>query len=189
MSQVIQSIITLLWKTPVAFLRGWWQIIKRLFANALEFSKSLGTAWLLLILSLAVISVAGWPWFSYQIQFEQIEFYGVRSRFWTFFTSAGFLGLIVSLIQFPHRRSLFWGLSVAALIAWILGLIWPGLVHVTFHPDTSYEILLAFWIYPGVLLAAVAASLLLPATAGWDIARAYQNLNRHPDSPLPDRAR
>ncbi|MBI38397.1 MAG: hypothetical protein CMF59_02270 [Leptospiraceae bacterium] len=181
MSQVVQSIIIFLWKTPVAFLKGWWQVGKKSIHSLLEFCKSLGTGWLLLMASLAVIAVAGWPWFSYEIQFEQLEVYGVRSRFWTFFTSAGFLGLIVSLVQFPHRRTIFWVLSAVALLAWIAGLIWTSTVHVTFHQDTSFQTLIPFWIYPGLLATSVLASLLLPREAGWDVTSAYHNLNRHPE--------
>ena len=184
MTQAIQSIITLIWKTPVNFSKGWWQILKGISRQTSHFCKSLGSAWLLLIASLAVILVAGWPWVSYEIQFEQLELYGVRSRFWTFFTFAGFLGLIVSLIQFPYRRSILWFFSALAILAWVAGLIWPSAVHVTFHPDTDYQILYSFWMYPGALALSFLTSFLLPSSAGWDIASAYQSLNRHPE-PMP----
>ena len=185
MSQAIQNLIALIWKTPVAFFRGWWRLIQGAYKLLIDFLSSLGGGWVLLLLSFVTVLVAGWPWFSYQIQFEQIEFYGVRSRFWTFFTFAGVLGMIAVLIQFPYRRILYLTIASVAIVAWIVGLIWPSLLHVNFHPETTYEILLPFWIYPGVLGACIVGSLLLPDEAGWDIAGSYRSLNRQPE-PLPD---
>ena len=74
--------------------------------------------------------------------------------------------------------------SALAILAWVAGLIWPSAVHVTFHPDTDYQILYSFWMYPGALALSFLTSFLLPSSAGWDIASAYQSLNRHPE-PMP----
>lgn len=184
MSQIIQDIIHLIWSTPLAFLRGSFRIIRSGSGTMMDFWARLGPGWLFLVVSLAVTILGGWPWFSYAIQFDELEVYGVRSRLWTFFTFAGFLGMLICLLQFPLRRLAFWVVSVLALILWTVGILWPEL-HVRFHPDTSYSILLAHWIYPGSLAVSILTSFLLPGNAGWDILQSYRNLNQKPD-PLPE---
>ena len=181
-SKIIQSIIQLIWLTPISFLRGWWTILRRGSGAIVAFLSSLGGGWILLLTSLSVCVLAAWPWFGYQIQLEEVESYAIRSRFWTFFALSGFTGILVALIQFPFRKLIFTGLAVLALLLWLAGLLWPLSIHVRFHPETAYDVLLPYWIYPGALLASLLSSLLLPDEAGWNIAASYHGLNRQPET-------
>ena len=178
--KIVQGTIQLIWLTPLSFVRGWWTILRRGSGAMASFLRSLGAAWILLLTSMAVCVLAAWPWFGYQIQLEEVESFAIRSRFWTFFALPGFVGIVSSVIQFRFRRLIFPGLAILALLLWLAGLLWPLAIHVRFHPETAYSVLLSYWIYPGVLVASLLSSFLLPDEAGWDIAGSYQNLNRRP---------
>ena len=183
MNQVLHNLLALVWQVPVAFALGWRDILRRRGRALLEFFGSIKGGWILLIVSTLTAICAALPWFDYQVQFEELETYGIRSELWTLFLLPGFLGILFPLIQFPRRKSIQLGTAVIVLLVWIAGLIWPHQIHVDFHPATSYQVTVFYWIYPGLLIGTILATLMLPPESGWNYSGVMERLQNEPDHP------
>ena len=74
-------------------------------------------------------------------------------------------------------------LGQIVLLVWIAGLIWPHQIHVDFHPATSYQVTVFYWIYPGLLIGTILATLMLPPESGWNYSGVMERLQNEPDHP------
>ncbi|MCS7204751.1 MAG: hypothetical protein NZ853_03560 [Leptospiraceae bacterium] len=126
--------------------KGWRNLVLFLFEYFKGFTYEF---WVLLFVSILLLLMVVFPWFSYQIQFDELETIYLRTKKWYWFSLPVLTTFLFMVIHHKLTYSIQLIINLFVIFLFVYG-YWNTSIHINIKGE--YEVLYTYYLYFVVLV-------------------------------------